>query len=95
MTLFRAFRDVRTPTTTKLIIAVLASAYIISPIDIAPDILPFLGITDDIMIIPLLMWVFIPNDILDDARKYVEDNTSRSKYHWKRNISIGILFLLV
>ncbi|MCB9806930.1 DUF1232 domain-containing protein [Candidatus Peribacteria bacterium] len=34
--------DARTPVTTKLIIAILALIYIVSPVDIAPDILPLL-----------------------------------------------------
>jgi uncharacterized membrane protein YkvA (DUF1232 family) len=78
---------------TKLTIATLALIYIISPIDILPDILPLFGITDDIMIIPLLMWILLPNNILDDARKHVETTKPATTSHWKRNTLITIVLL--
>lgn len=76
--------DARTPTRTKLTIAVIAIIYILSPIDIAPDILPLLGIVDDVFIIPLMMWIGLPNAVLDDARTYIqkEDATKPKKRHW-------------
>lgn len=83
-TLVRAFRDDRTSMITKLSIGLLALAYIISPIDIAPDILPLLGISDDALIIPLLMWILIPNHILDDARRHIAmiDKKESHKHSW-------------
>lgn len=86
--LFRAYTDPRTPVMTKLVIALLALIYIVSPIDIAPDILPLLGIADDIMIIPVIMWILLPNNILDDARTYVATHTQKKTSHWLRNILI-------
>lgn len=82
--LWHAFRDVRTPTSTKIAATFIAFIYIASPVDIAPDLLPLIGITDDIMIIPLLLWVFIPNAILDDARKHVAQQEGKKvhKHHW-------------
>ena len=54
------------------------------PFDILPEFLLLLGITDDILILPLLMWTFIPNNILDDARAYVTKNETPGKkgHHW-------------
>jgi uncharacterized membrane protein YkvA (DUF1232 family) len=49
--------DARTPTSTKLAIAVIIIVYIVSPIDIAPDLMPLVGIIDDVFIIPLIMWI--------------------------------------
>ena len=69
--LTRAFQDIRTPTLTKVVAGLLVLVYVISPIDIAPDVLPLLGISDDIMIIPLILWILLPNNIIDDARKHI------------------------
>ena len=83
-TLARAYMDDRTELVTKLIIAILSLAYIVSPVDILPDFLPLLGITDDVLIIPLLMWILIPNNILEDARKYVANIEKKEphSHHW-------------
>lgn len=83
-TLIRAYKDERTELVTKLTIALLALVYIVSPIDILPDFMPFLGISDDILIIPVLMWMLIPDEVLEDARKHVallEKKESHS-HHW-------------
>lgn len=82
--LYRAFQDIRTPVMTKVVSALLILIYILSPIDIAPDILPLLGLSDDIIIIPLILWILIPNDIMGDARKYIADLEKREphKHHW-------------
>ena len=45
--------------------------------------LPLFGISDDILVIPLLMWILIPNHILDDAREI--RRRARKKphsHHW-------------
>ena len=57
MILWKAFRHAETPFYLKL--AMLAvPLYLVSPIDIIPDFLPFLGIVDDFVVVPLLMsWI--------------------------------------
>lgn len=45
-------------------------AYLISPIDLVPDLLVILGITDDLVVVTLAMWIlgkFIPQSIKDRA----------------------------
>lgn len=76
--------DARTPVKTKLTIAVLGLIYIVSPIDIAPDILPLLGLTDDMVILPLIMWILLPQNVLDDARRYIQAKNAAKpkKRHW-------------
>lgn len=82
--LARAYMDDRTPVGTKLTIAILSLVYVINPVDVLPEILPLLGIVDDAMIIPLLMWILIPNSVLNDARTYIaqEDKKKPKKKHW-------------
>mgnify|MGYP000961949000 CR=1 FL=1 len=97
-TLARAYMDERTSMISKLTIARLALVYIISPIDIAPDIFPLIGITDDMIVIPLLMWFFIPNNILDDARRHIailekKDTHTHGWIFWMCMVILGLMLL--
>ena len=96
-TLAHAYMDSRTSLTTKLIIALLALVYIVSPIDILPDFLLLIGISDDALIIPFLMWILIPNDILEDARKYVAVHEKKEphSHHWIFWTCMSILGLML
>ena len=96
-TLARAYMDERTELVTKLTIALLSLAYIVSPIDILPDFLPVIGITDDILIIPVLMWILIPNTILEDARKYVANQEKKEthSHHWIFWTCISLLGIML
>ena len=53
----RLLRDRRTPLTAKLILAA-AALYVISPIDILPDLIPILGQMDDVAIVGLALELF-------------------------------------
>jgi|GEM_PF-3509772 len=76
--------DRRTPLKTKLSIAVLGLVYIVSPLDILPDILPLLGLTDDMVILPIIMWMLLPQNVLEEARQYIENRsiTKSNKRYW-------------
>ena len=47
-----AARDPRTPVAAR-IVAGLVAAYALSPIDLIPDVIPVLGLLDDLLIVPL------------------------------------------
>ena len=49
--MFIAMRDPRTPKTVKGLLA-LAALYLISPVDLIPDTIPFLGLVDDAVVLP-------------------------------------------
>lgn len=69
--LWKLFRDRETPKISKALLVV-ALVYILSPIDILPDFVPFAGFVDEVIIIPLLIFIatyFIPKDIKDKYRK--------------------------
>lgn len=69
-----AMADERTPTTAK-VIAAATLFYLASPIDLIPDFIPVLGQLDDIIIVPLGIYVaikMIPKDVMDQAREQVE-----------------------
>ena len=52
--LYYGLRDKRTTVIAKLP-AVLAVVYLLSPIDLIPDFIPFFGYLDDLVIVPLLL----------------------------------------
>ena len=73
---FRLFRDSRTPKISKIML-IAAVIYLLSPIDIIPDFLPFAGFIDELIIIPLVFYVstlFIPKDVVEDNRRIVNGN---------------------
>ncbi|MGZ8520314.1 MAG: YkvA family protein [Candidatus Binatia bacterium] len=68
--LYLAGRDPRTPWPAKVVIA-LVVAYALSPIDLIPDFIPVLGYLDDILLLPLGIYLalkLIPAAVLADAR---------------------------
>lgn len=52
--LYYGLRDKRTTMIAKLP-AIVAVIYLLSPIDLIPDFIPFFGYLDDIVIVPLLL----------------------------------------
>ena len=54
----RLLREPRVPLLLKTLPA-LAGAYVISPLDVVPDVLPFLGQLDDLSVIVIALTAFI------------------------------------
>jgi uncharacterized membrane protein YkvA (DUF1232 family) len=51
-----AVHDPRTPVLSKLL-PWLVLAYALSPLDLIPDFIPVLGFVDDMLLLPLGLWV--------------------------------------
>ncbi len=56
--LWLAARDPRTPWRAKLLAGVVA-AYALSPIDLIPDFIPVLGYLDDLILVPVGIWLAV------------------------------------
>jgi uncharacterized membrane protein YkvA (DUF1232 family) len=70
LTLYCAARDPRTPRLARGL-ALLVVGYALSPIDLIPDVIPVLGLLDDVILVPLGVWLvlkLVPEDVLSDAR---------------------------
>lgn len=64
-------RHPRTPFLAKAI-AVAVVAYAFSPIDLIPDFIPVLGYLDDVLLLPLGIWLvlkLVPQDVLAECRE--------------------------
>jgi uncharacterized membrane protein YkvA (DUF1232 family) len=65
-----AARDPRVPLAVRAL-AVVVAAYALSPIDLIPDFIPVLGYLDDLLLVPLGLYVVIrllPTQVLESAR---------------------------
>jgi uncharacterized membrane protein YkvA (DUF1232 family) len=73
-TLWLAARDPRTPWYAR-IVAGFVVAYAFSPIDLIPDVIPILGLLDDLILVPLgiaLVIRLIPPGVLAESRVRAE-----------------------
>ena len=69
--IFLAWKDPATPFPAKAVIAV-TIAYAVSPIDLIPDFIPFLGQLDDLIIVPALIVLalrMIPPEVAARCRR--------------------------
>ena len=65
----------RTCTPSVQAVALFVTAYAFSPIDLIPDFVPVLGYLDDLVIVPIGLWLairLIPPDILEEHRAAAE-----------------------
>jgi uncharacterized membrane protein YkvA (DUF1232 family) len=66
----RALRHPRTPRASRILLGA-AIAYALSPIDLIPDFIPVFGHLDDLVILPLLIWLairLIPKQVIEECR---------------------------
>jgi uncharacterized membrane protein YkvA (DUF1232 family) len=72
--LLLAWRDPRTPWYAR-IAALGVVAYAFSPLDLIPDPIPVLGYLDDLILVPLGIWLvlrLIPAEVMSDARRRID-----------------------
>lgn len=74
-----AARDPRTPWPARLL-GLLVAAYALSPIDLIPDFVPVLGLVDDLLLLPLGVWLFVrlvPEPLFREHRVAAEAASER------------------
>lgn len=75
MTLWFVLRHPHTPWLARALAAIL-TAYALSPIDLIPDFIPVLGYLDDLIIVPLGIWLLlkiIPEQVLMECRNQADE----------------------
>jgi uncharacterized membrane protein YkvA (DUF1232 family) len=68
--IYLAARDPRVPWYVKYL-ALAVAGYALSPIDLIPDFIPVIGYLDDLIIVPLGIWLvvsLIPDDVIAECR---------------------------
>jgi uncharacterized membrane protein YkvA (DUF1232 family) len=94
LTIYFGLSDPDAPFTAK-IPAIFSLIYLLSPIDLIPDVIPFAGWLDDLVIVPLLLSLSIkllPPPIRERARAQARRESSRINYFL---IVVGVIFTLL
>jgi uncharacterized membrane protein YkvA (DUF1232 family) len=75
--IYLASRDPRVPWYAKAL-AIAVAAYALSPIDLIPDFIPVIGYLDDLVILPLGIWLvvsLIPGEVMVEYRAKASEAT--------------------
>lgn len=90
-----AVRDPRVPWYAKVAAACVV-AYALSPIDLIPDFIPVLGYLDDLVLVPLGVWLvvrLIPADVLAECRARAHRVSLRARSWLAAAVIVGIWLL--
>jgi uncharacterized membrane protein YkvA (DUF1232 family) len=90
-----AVRDPRVPWYAKVAAACVV-AYALSPIDLIPDFIPVLGYLDDLVLVPLGIWLvvrLIPAAVLSECRARADRIAGRAR-SWAAAAVIIAVWLL-
>jgi uncharacterized membrane protein YkvA (DUF1232 family) len=98
--LWFASRHPQMPLIPKMI-GVFAVAYAFSPIDLFPDFIPVLGLLDDAIILPILIWLavqFTPQQVIfeaeQQAKEWLDAHQKRPRNYLVAAFIILIWFIL-
>ncbi|MDX5417621.1 MAG: DUF1232 domain-containing protein [Hymenobacteraceae bacterium] len=96
-TLYLAYRDPRVPFHARVVL-IITVAYAFSPIDLIPDFIPVLGYLDDLLLLPLGIWLSIkllPPEVLNEYREKAKQQLLERKPNYTMAVIIVILWLLM
>jgi len=94
LALYLARRDPRVPWHAKAM-AMVTAAYALSPIDLIPDFIPVLGYLDELIILPLFIYVtirLIPPDIMMELRAQADQHLSENR---PRSMTGAVVIILI
>ncbi|CAL5225941.1 g8738 [Coccomyxa viridis] len=92
--LYYAAHDPRTGWLPR-ILAAIALAYALSPLDLIPDFIPVLGMIDDLLILPgliwLAVWLILP-EAWESAKERAEREPIRLRENWVAAVCVFIVW---
>jgi uncharacterized membrane protein YkvA (DUF1232 family) len=94
--LYLAARDPRTPWYAKVFV-VCVVAYAMSPIDLIPDPIPIIGYLDDLLLLPLGIYLalrMIPPEVLTESRAKAASTRDKLPRNWWAGVVIVLLWLV-
>lgn len=77
--LYFAARDARTPWYAKAL-GIAVAGYALSPIDLIPDFIPVIGYLDDVILVPVGIWIvvrLVPADVMAACRARAQEVSNR------------------
>ena len=85
----------QTPLLAKLL-SYATAAYVLSPIDLIPDFIPVLGYLDEIILVPVMIWLIVrllPDAVIQESRAQADAWMAQQQ---KKPVSyLGALFVVV
>lgn len=96
-TLYLAYRDPRVPFSAKVVL-ILTVAYAFSPIDLIPDFIPVLGYLDDLILLPLGIWLslkLLPAEVVEEYRVKARQQLLERKPNYFMAAVIVLVWLLL
>ena len=96
--LYLAYKDPRVPWYAKLAAACVV-AYVFNPIDLIPDFIPVLGYLDDLLVVPLgiyLVLKWIPDEVMAECRQKAQAAMSQPRpTNWLAAGIIVVIWIIV
>ena len=96
--LYFSYKDPRVPWFAK-VFTICVVAYAFSPIDLIPDFIPILGYLDDLIIVPLGIYLalkLIPQLVLEECRVKAEERMKEKKpVNWITGSIFIVIWVLV
>jgi uncharacterized membrane protein YkvA (DUF1232 family) len=96
--LYIAYLDPRVPWYAKFFMVAVIS-YAISPVDLIPDFIPVLGYLDDLVIVPVGIYLaikMIPSGVMSECREKAASNPLSNRAKWiSASIIIAIWILVI
>lgn len=93
---YLASRNPRVPWLAKLIVVIIV-AYALSPVDLIPDFIPLIGYLDDLLLLPLGIWLairLIPNNVWQACLAQAEKKTLKLPHNRFAAVMIISIWLL-
>jgi len=93
--LYLASQDPRVPWHAKVFVIFIV-AYAFSPIDLIPDPIPVLGHLDDLVVLPLGIYLalkMVPKEVLEECRQKAATLTTRMPRSWMAAAVIVLLWI--
>lgn len=94
LALYLARQDPRVPRLAK-VMAMVTAGYALSPIDLIPDFIPVLGYLDELIILPLFIYLtirLIPPDVMVELRAQADQHLSENR---PRSMTGAVVIILI
>ena len=95
--LYLASREPSVPWQAKIIIA-LVVAYALSPIDLIPDFIPVIGYIDDLLLLPIGIWLtilMIPEATWNECQLSAQQTIIELPKNWRAGAVIIFIWILL
>jgi len=94
--LYLASKNLAVPVLAKIVIAVVV-AYALSPIDLIPDFIPVIGYLDDLLLLPLGVWLaiyLIPQPVWKECQALAQEQALNMPHNRRAAVVIIIIWVL-